>query len=43
MSIRAVTGPAPVHPGVGDLIESLFALQRRSAVENGSSHCTRQQ
>jgi aldehyde dehydrogenase (NAD+) len=34
MSVRAVTGPAPVHPGVGDSIESLFALQRRSAVQN---------
>jgi len=34
MSVRAVTGLVPVHPGVGDSIESLFALQRRSAVEN---------
>ena len=34
MSVRAVTGPAPVHPGVGGTMESLFASQRRSAVEN---------
>lgn len=34
MSVRAVTGPAPVHPGAGGSIESLFASQRRSAVQN---------
>lgn len=34
MSVRAVTGPAPVHPGVEGSVESLFASQRRAAVEN---------